>query len=187
MPSRKYNICPPTLCTAFQAGKECDNPRCKASHFLRPCDPCQRLFYSDRGYRLHIDSERHRRGEAKAPFRPKKNKRATELCSVCQTYVNVGDIAKHEKGNGHTRRVRFHQLQDLLKAAQKDKKGVFLEGEFDFGVVALKEMGSGLERRGTVRTMSSDINVTLLEATLGSSTEGESSYVLIHCFNVKAL
>jgi helicase MOV-10 len=186
MPTRKDNIGPPTFCAAFQAGKECNNPRCEASHFLRPCDPCQRLFYSDDGYRLHINSEKHKRREDKAPFRPKKNKRATELCSVCQTYVNVGDMAKHEKGNGHIRRVRFHQLQDLLKEAQKDKKGVFVEGEFDFGVVALREMGAGLERRGTVRTMSSEINVTLLEATLGSSTEKESSYVLIRCFNVKA-
>jgi hypothetical protein len=97
-------------------------------------------------------------------------------------------MAKHEEKTGHLRQVRFHKFQDLLKEAEKDKNGVIVEGEFDFGVVELTEMGPCLERGGTMRTMSPDVNVTLLEASLGSRTkEQKPSYVLIRCFNVNDL
>jgi hypothetical protein len=181
---------PPALCAAFKAGKECNDSQCTSSHFFRPCNPCKRMFYSDYAYRSHINGNGHKRREAKigTPFQPKRNKKATVLCSVCQVYVKVDYMAKHEEKTGHLRQVRFHKFQDLLKEAEKDKNGVIVEGEFDFGVVELTEMGPCLERGGTVSTMSSDVNVTLLEASLGSRTkEQKPSYVLIRCSNVNDL
>jgi helicase MOV-10 len=181
---------PPQLCAALKSGKECNNPQCKSSHFFRPCDPCKRLFFSEIDYHSHINSKRHKQREAKSriPLQPKENKRATELCSVCQIYVKVDDMAKHKMIKPHLRLERFQKLRSLLDEAQKNKNGVIVEGKFDFGVVALREMGSGLERGGTVRVKSSKVNVTLLEASLGSTTKGQkSSYVSICCSNVKNL
>jgi hypothetical protein len=172
MPRRLY---PPELCAALKNGKECKDPKCSASHFYRTCEFCRKVLYSDSDWQGHVKGQKHRKREAKG--RPifnlndsvTKTGKAKSHCPLCQTYVPR--INAHNQSMQHWRMVRFHELKKLVEEAKKDKCGVVVQGQFDFDVVERKDAEKGITRAGSLRLTSSDINVTLLDVSLGSTKD----------------
>ncbi|KAF9441766.1 RNA helicase [Macrolepiota fuliginosa MF-IS2] len=115
-------------CPSFLTSGTCNTSRCAFNHNILSCDACSFIARNAAGFSSHVRSDKHRRAIASGSNQ------------VQQEGERVG--LKHVAG-GLEGPQRFNAA---VQDAEKDKNGVTVEGDTDFGVVEQDAANGGLQK-----------------------------------------
>lgn len=99
---------------------------------------------------------------------------ASQECSICKYSVKTSLWTTHTQSFSHQKAEKFHKYRAMMDEAEKDKKGLRVEGEVDLGYVEPEDAGKGVEMDLTIRSDEEVGKVVLFEAKL-SSKQGTAS------------
>jgi len=151
------------------------------SHILH-CPLCRISVCGHSGWNAHLRSRSHahsacQNGVNPSAVTPEDVQRIANhtLCVTCQEHIRDRYWDRHVRSQKHLEKERFATFQVVLDDAEKNKNGVTLEGDFDFGFVDLAETSVGKVVRGTIST-SLTAHITLVDIQLASTKGSAPTY-----------
>ncbi|KAJ7054531.1 P-loop containing nucleoside triphosphate hydrolase protein [Mycena amicta] len=91
------------------------------------------------------------------------------LCTTCNAYIPDRFWPRHHLRPKHVERSQFISFRTVLDEAEKDKHGISVSGNFDFGIVELSAGKSGLSMTATIQNAVPSSKVSLVGMTLASN------------------
>ncbi|KAF6757649.1 RNA helicase [Ephemerocybe angulata] len=95
-----------------------------------------------------------------------------EYCPICKFFVKPWLWARHTQGPTHLRKEKFLQYRSVLDEAERDKNGICIEGDGEFGIVPPAEAENGLEADIFLKSTEPLGNSVLVAAKLASRQGG---------------
>ncbi|GLB39145.1 putative helicase [Lyophyllum shimeji] len=150
------------------------------------CPLCQSRQNGRKQWAHHLATFKHNRTCKAAGVDP-RNVEPEELAEVprhtfCVTCnVHIQDIYwdRHIRNAKHLEKERFAEFKVVLDEAEKDKHGVVVIGDFDFGIVEVADAARGRTVGGTIKSGNPSSHVALVDIQLASikgTNRGHSSF-----------
>ncbi|KAG7097710.1 hypothetical protein E1B28_005034 [Marasmius oreades] len=98
-----------------------------------------------------------------------------EFCVVCQIHILNRFLARHRDSHRHKMRAQFLTFRSVIEEAEKDKNGVSVKGDFDFGIIDPSATGNGITMRATIARNDPSSRINLVQFQLASS-QGKRTY-----------
>ena len=100
-----------------------------------------------------------------------------EYCAVCNMAIERRHWAKHVQSPKHRKKEHFAKYKTTLEEAERDKHGVTVSGDLDFGIVSPKdaEKYGTVFKRLTVETTIPSARVKIIQAKLSTADATKSS------------
>ncbi|KAF5329141.1 hypothetical protein D9611_013223 [Ephemerocybe angulata] len=131
-----------------------------------------------RDWEPHVRGRRHRSTATIAGVSPSIEPEegvapgTDEYCPICKLFVKSWLWARHTQGPTHLRKEKFLQYRSVLDEAERDKNGICIEGDGEFGIVPPAEAEKGLEADIFLKSTEPLGNSVLVAAKLASSQGG---------------
>ena len=93
----------------------------------------------------------------------------TTYCNICQAVSSTSDWAAHLRGQRHKAKEAYVKYRAVAAECEKDKNGLTIEGEFDFGFVDPKIASTGYRASVILKTSDVFSPSTLIGVQLASS------------------
>ncbi|KAF8067810.1 hypothetical protein FPV67DRAFT_1159022 [Lyophyllum atratum] len=140
------------------------------------CPLCQTRVHGRKPWTIHLGSLKHLRRCRASGVEP-KTVAPEELadvprhtfCVTCNVHIQDIHWEHHLKNARHLEKERFAVFKVVLDEAEKDKHGVNVAGDFDFGIVEVADATRGKIARGTIKTTNPSSRVTLISIRLASA------------------
>ncbi|KAJ7255409.1 P-loop containing nucleoside triphosphate hydrolase protein [Mycena rebaudengoi] len=135
---------------------------------------CQKYITGMKSWAEHVGSTRHSAVAATKRMSPEVQPEEADyiaghtLCATCNVHIPDRYWPRHHLTPRHTARGQFIIFRTVLDEAEKDKNGITVSGDFDFGVVDGPAAKSGVLRRSTIKNTTPSSQVSLLSITLAS-------------------
>ena len=152
------------------------------------CPLCDvNVFGSARGWNNHLETRSHQsrataQGVDDVEPEPGRSKGAVRYCDFCQVIVNRRHWENHINTLKHQSKVKYARYRAAIEDSQKDKNGVTINGDFDFGFVPPHDAAAGRMVSATITTTQPISHSVLLSIRLASSqglASSRSAYVLL--------
>ncbi|KAJ6608247.1 P-loop containing nucleoside triphosphate hydrolase protein [Mycena sp. CBHHK59/15] len=186
---------PGTICPQLLSSGSCEKPACVYRHNVSTCELCNLVFASPDDYTIHIDTKQHRnktQGESVCqkhvpgmknwaqhvvsahvdPEEP-ENVPGHTLCSTCSSHIPDRNWPRHHLTPKHKAREQFMSFRTALDEAEKDKNGISVMGNFDFGIIDGPAAKSGVNLRPTIENTTPASKIFIVSITLAS---GKASF-----------
>ena len=100
-----------------------------------------------------------------------------EYCAVCNMVIERGSWTRHVQSPKHRKKEHFAKYKTTLEEAERDKHGVTVSGDLDFGIVSPKdaEKYGTMFKRLTVETTIPFARVKIIQAKLSTADSTKSS------------
>ena len=108
-----------------------------------------------------------------------------QYCSACDAHVPVRGWSAHENSPRHSRSVQFSRFISAIEASAKDRNGVAVSKDGDFGTVELSEASLGVKKTFTIKAEATSEIRLIRSAIATSSNEGSAlkrSSMCVLCF-----
>ncbi|KAG6909930.1 hypothetical protein DXG01_014452 [Tephrocybe rancida] len=146
------------------------------SQLLR-CPLCpDRLIWGPRIWAIHTGSVKHGKRSRAAGVDPlavvpEKHDDVPRhtFCVTCSTHIPDAHWNSHIKNTRHLQKEQFAAFKVVLEEAEKDKHGVVVTGDFDFGIVEPVAAAKGTSLGGSIMTTNPTSHITLVDFKLGSA------------------
>ncbi|KAJ7096057.1 RNA helicase [Mycena epipterygia] len=138
------------------------------------CPVCQKYISGMKNWVQHVASARHAAVAAASRLDPDVDPEEPQympghkLCSTCNSHIPDRNWARHHLTPKHKDKEQFISFRAALDEAEKDKHGVSISGNFDFGIVDTPAAKSGIVLRPTIHNATPSSRVTLVSITLAS-------------------
>lgn len=152
------------------------------------CAVCQKYVSGMKNWVQHIASPRHIAVAAQRGLPSDVDPEEPEyipghtLCSTCNSHIPDRNWPRHHLTPKHKDREQFVSFRSALDEAEKDKHGISVSGNFDFGIVDGPIAQSGVIIRSTIHNATPSSKVSLVSMTLasdkGSRTQSPFSVTL---------
>ena len=155
------------------------------------CPICRlNVAYGQRGWTDHISTRKHRSkatalGLSDVDPQPAEAMLGTIFCDACQSTVPSNDWDAHLKNSRHKSKETYVKYRAVAAESEKDKNGLVIDGDFDFGFVDPEAAANGYKASATVKTSDPFSRSSLVEIRLASSQgvfSGVSAYVFDSSF-----
>ncbi|EIW74374.1 RNA helicase [Coniophora puteana RWD-64-598 SS2] len=118
------------------------------------CSVCK--VYAGVHWEMHINGRKHIRKaagdpSANVPAAPESIPGIT-YCALCNVVVIASHWSGHLNGSVHRKKTIYSRFKQNLDDAEKDKHGVTVSEELDFGVVELEDAAQGVSKTLYVQT-----------------------------------
>ncbi|KAG5651196.1 hypothetical protein H0H81_009525 [Sphagnurus paluster] len=150
------------------------------------CPHCSTRVHGRACWAYHIKTSKHIRESKKARAQPDQvvpeelaNLPGHTLCVACNVHILEISWDRHIKGQKHLEKEQFASFKVALDEAEKDKHGIVITGDFDFGITDPATATTGKVLGGTIKTNNPTTRITLVEVKLASArgiNPGRSSY-----------
>ncbi|PFH46786.1 hypothetical protein AMATHDRAFT_50790 [Amanita thiersii Skay4041] len=164
--------------------------RIAGMNLLLYCTICKTNM-STSNWEQHIEGKRHiRHAERRRISAYIEPQLATSVpgqifCEICMRVVRRWD--RHLESQGHKKKEAFISYKAALDEAEKDKNGIIIDGNLDFGIVDPSEWREGSSVTVTLKTITPNLRVRLedwkLVSTRGSSVTS-SGLIIMERFTV---
>ncbi|KIY67638.1 RNA helicase [Cylindrobasidium torrendii FP15055 ss-10] len=147
----------------------------KGVHLWLHCSVCENICRGTH-WKEHVKSPNHARKARKKGVDPSINPLAVDnvnnhtFCPTCNTHVHQKEWDAHPQRASHRAKATFEVLSAVLHYSEQDKHGVIVDGQFDFGVVAVDGASVGITATATVTTTVPQLTVRMLSARTTSTT-----------------
>ncbi|KAJ7512385.1 P-loop containing nucleoside triphosphate hydrolase protein [Mycena galericulata] len=144
------------------------------------CPVCQKHVSGMKNWGQHVTSGRHATRAAQSGLQPDVDPEVAEnvpghtLCSTCNSHIPDRNWARHHLTPKHKDREQFVSFRTALDEAERDKHGLSVSGNFDFGIVEGPTAKSGIETRPTIHNATPSSKISLVSVTL-ASTKGSKT------------
>jgi helicase MOV-10 len=91
------------------------------------------------------------------------------FCAICDQYYLQRNWEHHSQTLRHCAREKFTAYKAAVQETEKDKHGVSVSGDMDFGIVELQEARDGVQVRGIIRTDVPTSKIELVDMKLASA------------------
>ncbi|KAJ6572162.1 P-loop containing nucleoside triphosphate hydrolase protein [Mycena capillaripes] len=155
---------------------------------LLHCSVCQKYVSGMKNWLQHVAGARHAAVAAQAGLQPDVVPEEPEyvpghtLCPTCNSQIPDRNWPRHHLNPKHKAREQFVSFRAALDEAEKDKNGVSILGEFDFGIVDEPVAKSGVKIHPTIKNTTPSSKVSIVGMTLasdkGSRTDSPFSVTL---------
>jgi helicase MOV-10 len=150
------------------------------------CTVCQKYIPGMKNWVVHVAGARHAAVAAARGLRRDVVPEEPEyisghtLCSTCNSHISDRYWPRHHLTPKHKAREQFISFRAALDEAEKDKHGVSVAGNFDFGIVEPAAAKSRLVIRPTIHNATPSSKVLLISITLASDkgSRTQSPYVI---------
>jgi helicase MOV-10 len=138
------------------------------------CPACQKHISGRENWVGHAATTRHKKIVAQMGLSLNIDPEEVEsvpshtLCSTCNTHIQDIFWSHHQITPRHKARERFISFQTALDEAERDKHGVSVLGNFDFGIVDRATAKSGITVRPTIKNTMPSSKVSIVSMTLAS-------------------
>ncbi|KAJ7484319.1 P-loop containing nucleoside triphosphate hydrolase protein [Mycena latifolia] len=138
------------------------------------CTVCQKYVSGMKNWIQHVASARHASMANERGLRPDVAPEEPEhvpghtLCATCNSHIPDRNWTRHHLTPKHRDREQFISFRAALDEAEKDKHGVSVSGDFDFGVIDGPAAKSGVVVRPTIYNATPSSKVVLVSITLAS-------------------
>ncbi|KAJ7669407.1 P-loop containing nucleoside triphosphate hydrolase protein [Mycena polygramma] len=142
---------------------------------LLHCSICEKYVSGMKNWVQHVASARHAAVAAQKGRQPDVSPEEPEnvpghtLCSICNSQIPDRYWPRHHLMPKHKERERFVSFRTALDEAEKDKNGVSVLGDFDFGIVDGSVATSGVRIHPTITNTTPSSNVSIVSMTLASA------------------
>ena len=101
---------------------------------------------------------------------------ATEVyCDLCRFAVRQSNWERHVAGLRHKKKEEYISFKAALDEVEKDKNGIMIEGDFDFGIVEPNIAAHGTRRAGKVRLTTPSSRTVMVSHCLISSKDKQDN------------
>ncbi|RDB30431.1 putative helicase MOV-10 [Hypsizygus marmoreus] len=145
------------------------------SIFFR-CSVCGTRTIGRQGWNAHVHSRKHLQKTQQAgvdpniiPEEPDQIPKHT-YCVSCSVHIQDAYWDRHLKGEKHLEKERFAAFKVVLDETEKDKHGISVAADFDFGIVDLPEATNGKVLNGTISTSIPLSRIMLVDIKITSVT-----------------
>lgn len=141
---------------------------------LLHCSVCQKYVSGMKNWIQHVASPRHAAVAAQTGRQPDVVPEEPEyvpghtLCATCNSHIPDRNWPRHHLTPKHKDREQFVSFRSALDEAEKDKNGVSVLGEFDFGIVDGPVAKSGVTIQSTIKNTTPSSKVSVVSMTLAS-------------------
>jgi len=159
---------------------------------VHSCSICRvNVALGQQGWNDHVNTRKHRSKattlgvSADVDPQPAEAMPGTFFCDACQSTVPSGDWNVHLKNSKHKSKEAYVKYQAVAAESEKDKNGLAVDGDFDFGFVDPEAAANGYKASATVKTSDPFSRSSLVEIRLASSQGAfsrESAYVFDSSF-----
>jgi helicase MOV-10 len=104
------------------------------------------------------------------------------LCSTCNSHIPDRNWPRHHLTAKHKDREQFVFFQTALDEAERDKNGVSVSGNFDFGIVDGPVAKSGIKIHPTIKNATPSSKVSIVNMTLASNKGSRTQSPLVTHF-----
>ncbi|KAJ7199239.1 P-loop containing nucleoside triphosphate hydrolase protein, partial [Mycena pura] len=138
------------------------------------CSVCESYVSGMKNWVAHVAGARHAACAAQSGRSPDVVPEEPQLvpghtlCTTCNTHIPDRYWSRHSSTPKHKAREQFISFRTALDEAEKDKHGISVVGNFDFGVVDGSAAKAGLEIRPIVQNNTPHSKVRLVSMTLAS-------------------
>jgi len=137
------------------------------------CPLCDVNIFGSIGWQNHLKTKSHRskataRGIVDVEPEPGRTKGGVRYCEFCGTVVLHRHWENHINTSRHKSKVNFARYRAAIEDSEKDKNGVSINGDFDFGFVPPHD-AAGKKMAATISTMHPISHSVLLSVRLASS------------------
>ncbi|KAJ7323066.1 P-loop containing nucleoside triphosphate hydrolase protein [Mycena albidolilacea] len=152
------------------------------------CSPCQKHVSGTKNWAQHVAAARHK-AEAKLKGLPAdadpeevESVPGRTLCSTCNIHIHNNDWERHQSAAKHLARQRFVSFRTALDEAERDKNGLSIVGDFDFGIVDGPAAKSGKTIRPTIKNLTPSSKISIVSMTLASDkgSKTQSPFSVVH-------
>ncbi|KAL4247242.1 DNA2/NAM7 helicase family protein [Abortiporus biennis] len=159
------------------------------------CKACSISVQCRENWVGHVNGRRHRTNcahvdiDVNAPPEEVVDVEGHIYCNVCRAFVLERNWARHPSTPIHQRKTRFAKLEAAFADAAKDKHGISVSHHpdgLDFGVVAVEDAGSGIDRQLTVKSAVPLAKISLIGLEVTRPFRQTSPFSL-HAQNIDAL
>ncbi|KAJ7636873.1 P-loop containing nucleoside triphosphate hydrolase protein [Roridomyces roridus] len=160
--------------TAHIASKQHINRLQGESGALLFCAICEKHIPGMKNWVQHAAGARHAACARRRGLNPSIQPEIPEdvpghtLCTTCKTHISNEHWPRHHLQPKHRDRAQFVAFRTASDEAERDKNGITVSGDFDFGVVEGPAAKSGLELRPTIRNETPSSKIAVLSVTLAS-------------------
>ncbi|KAH8804322.1 RNA helicase [Flagelloscypha sp. PMI_526] len=99
-----------------------------------------------------------------------------QYCPTCDTFIPDRDFARHPQAVQHVARLQFSAHEAAMEEASKDKNGIVVEGETNFGILEPTHGYTMLTL--TIKSILPVLKTKLVRAEVASSRRGTSPFVI---------
>ncbi|KAG6846206.1 hypothetical protein H0H93_015421, partial [Arthromyces matolae] len=138
------------------------------------CPLCNAFCRGQASWKAHIRSRKHTNVAIRQGLQPKAvvAEEAADvpqhtLCLTCSVHIHNKDWDRHLKTNKHLEKERFAAFRVVLDEAEKDKQGVSVDGEFDFGIISPGDTNDKVVR-GAITVNNPTSRIALVDARLAA-------------------
>ncbi|KAJ7746485.1 P-loop containing nucleoside triphosphate hydrolase protein [Mycena maculata] len=194
----RHNVCSCELCnlvfassaeyTVHTSSKQHLNKAQGESGAMLHCPVCKKYVSGMKNWTQHVGGARHAARAAENGLQPGVDPEVPEnvpghtLCSTCSSHIPDRNWTRHHFTPKHMERERFVSFRAALDEAERDKNGVSVSGNFDFGIVEGRAAKSGIEIHPTISNVTPSSKISLISITLssekGSKTKSAFSVIL---------
>ncbi|KAH7924362.1 RNA helicase [Leucogyrophana mollusca] len=122
------------------------------------CPVCNVYIYGQRVWEQHILGGAHAKKALQQGLSPAVEPIIPDtlpgrvFCSVCDKHIPEGQWSSHSQNFDHRKKEGYAAYKAALREAEKDKHGVIVSGDADFGVVEILDAKDGVSRSLTIQT-----------------------------------
>lgn len=159
--------------------------RIKGQSIIFRCPLCSGFFHGRSGWELHTRGRKHRENVQRCNAEP-QNVMPEEMeavpnhtfCVTCSVHIYDQHWDRHVRKASHQEKEAFATFKVTLEETEKDKNGVTLDGNFDFGIIGFEDAAKGRRTlKGTLSTTIPTGRIILAEIKFASSrTSGGSTF-----------
>ncbi|KAF8217659.1 P-loop containing nucleoside triphosphate hydrolase protein [Mycena galopus ATCC 62051] len=138
------------------------------------CSTCQKHIPGTKHWRIHIDTARHKTQAKRKGLSAAADPEEVEsvpghtLCGTCNTHIQNSHWDRHQSTAKHLARESFVSFRTALDEAERDKNGLSLVGNFDFGIVDGPTAKSGVTIHPTIKNTTPSSKISIVSMTLAS-------------------
>ena len=168
--------------------RECISGR-NETHYCPLCE----VNVGAKGWDQHIKGSRHKKRARLSGVAPEVvnaqqgvSLEGQTYCDLCKRAFVEREWTAHKRGSEHIRREKFLAFKTVLDEAERNKNGIIIEGDLDFGIVDPAQ-SSNARVTAIIKTTTPDVRSRLVSLKLVSprGTEGNASVSLHLLFLAK--
>ncbi|KAK7046911.1 Rna helicase [Favolaschia claudopus] len=139
------------------------------------CSPCGKYVSGRNLWQSHVHTKKHKAKCESKGVPPDADPEEAEyvpnytLCPTCNIHIQNEHWDRHLSTPKHLARQRFVSFQAALDEAERDKNGISIVGDFDFGIVDVSAAKSGMTISPTIKNATPSSKISLISMTLVSA------------------
>lgn len=157
----------------FQSRQHAQNV--KGVNLWLHCSVCENICRGTH-WQEHVESPNHARKARNKGIAPAVDPLTVDavnnhtFCPTCNTHIHRKEWDSHPQRASHRAKATFEVLSAVLQYSEQDKHGVVVDGQFDFGIVAVDGARVGITATATITTSVPQLTIRLVSARIASPT-----------------